>query len=68
MAPHSEQRTRVPGCEKCQTKTKMTLARRVPAPSFGDGYELRTFLCPQCGHTQTVSVAPDAQVLPDAAS
>ena len=55
----SQQRTpgiEAPRCEVCGKR--MVLARTVPAPAFGPGYEFRTFECPKCHNTQLRSTAP----------
>jgi hypothetical protein len=49
-----------PRCENCGTDT--TLVRRTPHPSLGLNYELQTFACPKCEHSQTRDVEWSAGV------
>ena len=46
-----------PLCEECGAKTQ--LARREPHPDLGLLFELQTFECTACGHTQTRNAGPD---------
>jgi hypothetical protein len=40
-----------PPCEQCGQPA--LLSRRAPHPTRGPAFELQTFSCPGCGHTQT---------------
>jgi hypothetical protein len=47
-----------PRCDNCDVS--MRLERRAAHPTRGDGFELHTFRCPDCGNT----VAQDAAASP----
>jgi hypothetical protein len=45
-----------PACAVCQKP--MRLMRREPHPKLGPKYELDTFECQGCGHTEAEDVGP----------
>ena len=60
MPPKSKQPTGPldrPPCEECGAKTR--LIRRTPHPTLGLHFELQSFECDACGHTQTRNIGPD---------
>lgn len=43
-----------PPCEKCGAPT--SLFRRTPHPTLGEKFELVSYQCPACEHTQSAAV------------